>query len=162
MFVSQEPTSGLDSSTAWSIVQHLKSETVSKNRIVVSTIHQPSSQIFHEFDKLLLITDGKVFGRSYNEFILVAQKAIKDCKVKFQSAHNSLFLELYKSLAAYCKKAQDKTFKNLRFVCLLLSDGIFSDVGKSQVYRYIQSAELFKLHPYFKFLFLITHLNMSL
>ena len=54
-----EPTSGLDSFTA-SIVINLLLLQAKKGRTVISTIHQPSSDIFHMFDKLLLMSDGYI------------------------------------------------------------------------------------------------------
>lgn len=54
-----EPTSGLDSFTARVVIGLLLQQT-KKGRTVISTIHQPSSDIFHMFDKLLLMSDGKI------------------------------------------------------------------------------------------------------
>ncbi|CAB1099125.1 ABC [Ectocarpus sp. CCAP 1310/34] len=52
-----EPTSGLDSSTALSITHVLRTLT-RKGMIVVCSIHQPRSNIFSEFDKVLLLSKG--------------------------------------------------------------------------------------------------------
>jgi ABC-type multidrug transport system ATPase subunit len=54
-----EPTSGLDSFQALSLVQTLE-DLAQKGRIVLAVIHQPSSAIFKLFNKLLLLTKGKV------------------------------------------------------------------------------------------------------
>ncbi len=56
----QEPTSGLDSALASRMVQTLRSFSTDNNKTVVSTIHQPSSHVFHMFDQVLLIGDGQV------------------------------------------------------------------------------------------------------
>ena len=60
MYLLQEPTSGLDYKTAFSLVKTLKNYTEVWNKTVVATIHQPSSQIFFFFDMLLLMCDGHV------------------------------------------------------------------------------------------------------
>ncbi|XXG71722.1 hypothetical protein AAC387_Pa07g0984 [Persea americana] len=64
MLFLDEPTSGLDSTTAQQIVSLLL-ELVQRGRTVVMTIHQPSSNIFYMFHKVLLLCDGNpvYFGR---------------------------------------------------------------------------------------------------
>lgn len=52
-----EPTSGLDSYAAYSIVNTLK-DLARLGCTVISTIHQPSSEVFHLFDRVLLLTSG--------------------------------------------------------------------------------------------------------
>ena len=52
-----EPTSGLDSFTAQKIVSLLV-DFASKGKTVIATIHQPNSDTFKLFPKLLLLMDG--------------------------------------------------------------------------------------------------------
>ncbi|KAK4152728.1 ABC-2 type transporter-domain-containing protein [Chaetomidium leptoderma] len=52
-----EPTSGLDSQTAWSICKLLR-RLADNGQAVLCTIHQPSSQLFEMFDRLLLLEKG--------------------------------------------------------------------------------------------------------
>lgn len=59
-----EPTSGLDSQTSFKIVSLIKKIAIEKNIIVCCTIHQPSSNIFNLFDKLIIIERGNLV---YNE-----------------------------------------------------------------------------------------------
>ena len=54
-----EPTSGLDSFTAKRIVKMLVG-LAEKGKAVISTIHQPSSDTFKEFDRLLLLAEGNI------------------------------------------------------------------------------------------------------
>ncbi|KAJ3313222.1 ATP-binding cassette sub- G member 1 [Blyttiomyces sp. JEL0837] len=54
-----EPTSGLDTFTAYSVVNTLKNLACT-GRTVVATIHQPSSEVFHLFDDLLLMAEGRI------------------------------------------------------------------------------------------------------
>eukprot|EP00659_Diplonema_papillatum_P002331 gene2331-3611_t len=52
-----EPTSGLDSHSAFEVVKHLRALAKSGSTIVC-TIHQPSSEVFDVFNKVLLLRDG--------------------------------------------------------------------------------------------------------
>ncbi|ORY44120.1 hypothetical protein BCR33DRAFT_717206 [Rhizoclosmatium globosum] len=57
-----EPTSGLDTFTAFSVIQTLRSIAHNDGRTIVATIHQPSSEIYHLFDDLLLLADGRIIN----------------------------------------------------------------------------------------------------
>jgi ABC-type multidrug transport system ATPase subunit/ABC-type multidrug transport system permease subunit len=54
-----EPTTGLDSVSAYKVVKLITEEAKLNNRIIIFTIHQPSSEIFKLFDNLLLLSEGK-------------------------------------------------------------------------------------------------------
>lgn len=60
-----EPTSGLDSTTALRTVQMLQ-DIAEAGKTVITTIHQPSSRLFHKFDKLILLGKGSLlyFGKA--------------------------------------------------------------------------------------------------
>ena len=82
-----EPTTGLDSATAFNVLEIMKS--LAKNgRTVISTIHQPSSEIFDMFDKLLLLVQGELiyqvdlnknifFGRANTKYCIFFKKNIR-------------------------------------------------------------------------------------
>lgn len=57
LLLLDEPTSGLDSTTALQIVKLLKHEA-KKGMTIVCTIHQPSSDIYSQFDRLMMLSDG--------------------------------------------------------------------------------------------------------
>ncbi|XP_007020427.2 PREDICTED: ABC transporter G family member 26 [Theobroma cacao] len=57
LLLLDEPTSGLDSTSANKLIQILQG-VAKAGRTVITTIHQPSSRMFHMFDKLLLISEG--------------------------------------------------------------------------------------------------------
>nr|KAJ0200318.1 hypothetical protein LSAT_V11C600308510 [Lactuca sativa] len=61
-----EPTSGLDSASAFFVVQALRSVARDGRRTVVSSIHQPSSEVFALFDDLFLLSGGETvfFGEA--------------------------------------------------------------------------------------------------
>ncbi|XP_067673746.1 uncharacterized protein [Haliotis asinina] len=61
-----EPTTGLDASTACDLMSLLKRYTCDYNKTVLVSIHQPSSRMYYMFTKLMLLTKGKVayFGQT--------------------------------------------------------------------------------------------------
>uniref|UniRef100_A0A8D9A8A2 Protein white n=1 Tax=Cacopsylla melanoneura TaxID=428564 RepID=A0A8D9A8A2_9HEMI len=54
-----EPTSGLDSFMAQNVVTVLKN-MANKKKTIICTIHQPSSEVYAMFDKILLMAEGRV------------------------------------------------------------------------------------------------------
>ena len=60
-----EPTSGLDSLTSFVIMRFLKKQAEERGKTIITTIHQPNSDIFHLFDKLVLLTDGNIIYQDY-------------------------------------------------------------------------------------------------
>ncbi|CAF0894342.1 unnamed protein product [Rotaria sp. Silwood1] len=53
-----EPTSELDSTSAVSLMDVLR-DLAMQGKTIITSIHQPSSQIFQSFDQLILLADGK-------------------------------------------------------------------------------------------------------
>lgn len=60
-----EPTSGLDSASAFFVVQSLRN-IARDGRTVISSVHQPSSEVFALFDDLFLLSGGETvyFGEA--------------------------------------------------------------------------------------------------
>ena len=54
-----EPTTGLDSKSALDIGKLLRS-MAQGGRTLLSTIHQPSSELLHQFDKVLILNKGQI------------------------------------------------------------------------------------------------------
>lgn len=59
LLLCDEPTSGLDSFMAHSVLKVLKGMTL-KGKTIILTIHQPSSELYCLFDKILLVAEGRV------------------------------------------------------------------------------------------------------
>ncbi|WAR01372.1 AB22G-like protein [Mya arenaria] len=83
-----EPTSGLDSSIALSLINQLKWFASRYNKTVIVTIHQPSSQIYHLFDSLLLLTHGQVayFGEAHEKPLKFMEKIDRICNPLYNPA----------------------------------------------------------------------------
>lgn len=61
-----EPTTGLDSYNAIVVIQKLKI-IAQLGKIVLASIHQPSSQLFHYLDNITLIAEGKLVFQGTKE-----------------------------------------------------------------------------------------------
>ncbi|KAK3770917.1 hypothetical protein RRG08_036516 [Elysia crispata] len=59
IFFCDEPTSSLDSFMAQSIVQTLQTMAL-RGRVILCTIHQPSSELFAAFSQVLILSEGRV------------------------------------------------------------------------------------------------------
>lgn len=59
LLLLDEPTSGLDATTALHLARTLR-RLASGGRAICSTLHQPSSRIFQQLDRLMLLADGHV------------------------------------------------------------------------------------------------------
>ncbi|KAJ8555256.1 hypothetical protein K7X08_012752 [Anisodus acutangulus] len=57
LLLLDEPTSGLDSTNALRILTTVK-RLADGGRTVITTIHQPSSRLYHMFDKVVLLSEG--------------------------------------------------------------------------------------------------------
>ena len=57
LMILDEPTSGLDSHTSTKIIQLMRTEAY-RGMTVIATIHQPSSEIFLMFDRVIILSEG--------------------------------------------------------------------------------------------------------
>ena len=82
-----EPTTGLDSAMAQGVVQVLN-ELAQQGRTIVYTIHQPSSDVFSLFHRILLLAKGRMafqgtkeealkFFKRYVRFFFFRKKTCK-------------------------------------------------------------------------------------
>ncbi|XP_045173292.2 uncharacterized protein LOC123534894 [Mercenaria mercenaria] len=92
-----EPTSGLDSSTALSLIRQMKTFAAQYNKTIIVSIHQPSSQIYHMFDSLLLLANGKVayYGGAHKEPLDFLEQVGFKCDAMYNPA--DFFLEVLKA-----------------------------------------------------------------
>jgi ABC-type multidrug transport system ATPase subunit len=59
LMLLDEPTSGLDAAASYHVMQHVKVLAKDFGICVVCTIHQPSSTIYKQFDKVMLLSQGR-------------------------------------------------------------------------------------------------------
>ena len=76
-----EPTSGLDSFMAKNLINCLNN--IKNDMMIILTIHQPSLYIYHIFDKIYLLKDGKLIyndtpNNSYDYFIELGYQCPKN------------------------------------------------------------------------------------
>ena len=57
LMLMDEPTSGLDSSTSLRIARLLRQEAA-RGMGILATIHQPSSELLFQFDRVILLSEG--------------------------------------------------------------------------------------------------------
>lgn len=65
-----EPTSGLDSVLAESVMKFLQKLALEEGKTIICTVHQPSSQVYAMFDRILLMSEGKVIFLGESDQIL--------------------------------------------------------------------------------------------
>ena len=58
IIILDEPTSSLDSTSAAALMELLVSLAHDHGKTIITSIHQPSSSVFHAFDKVLFLVDG--------------------------------------------------------------------------------------------------------
>ncbi|RGB42727.1 P-loop containing nucleoside triphosphate hydrolase protein [Rhizophagus diaphanus] len=108
-----EPTSGLDSSLALEITKILKEFAVKQKKTIIMVVHQPSSQVFEIFDKLMVMADGRMvyFGERAGVVDYLADQGYK-CPPNFNLANYALELLndntiKQKLINAYTHKTRD-------------------------------------------------------
>jgi ABC-type multidrug transport system ATPase subunit len=68
LMLLDEPTSGLDAASASSVIAALKEVCVNSNVVAITTIHQPSQAVFHEFSQVMFMANGRTayYGETAN------------------------------------------------------------------------------------------------
>jgi hypothetical protein len=69
VLVLDEPTSGLDSVSASRLIKLLKNLAETEQTTIVASIHQPSSALYHSFDQVCVLANGRqlYFGPGGNK-----------------------------------------------------------------------------------------------
>lgn len=111
MLLCDEPTSGLDSFMAHSVLQVLKRMAL-KEKTIILTIHQPSSELFGLFDKLLLMAEGRVaFLGTPNEAVDFFTQMNAPCPLNYNPA------DYYVQLLAIVPGKDEESRETIRKIC---------------------------------------------
>lgn len=111
LLLCDEPTSGLDSFMAHNVLQVLKN-LAQKDKTIIVTIHQPSSEIFCMFDKLLLMANGRVAflgtPTEANEFFTSLEAP---CPINYNPA------DFYVERLAVVPGNEEESLETIRKIC---------------------------------------------
>ncbi|KAJ8622721.1 hypothetical protein MRB53_031250 [Persea americana] len=104
-----EPTSGLDTASAFFVTQMLRNMAYG-GRTIISSIHQPSSEVFALFDDLILLSNGEnvYFGEAYGSLRIRSREreASADPLSRMGTSQiRAMLVEKYKS-SEYAAKAR--------------------------------------------------------
>lgn len=87
-----EPTSGLDSYSAYTVVQVLN-DMVHQDKVVIATIHQPSSEVFDLFSRVYIMANGSLVYNGYkNELTKYLSFRGFVCKEMYNPSDYIMFL----------------------------------------------------------------------
>jgi len=103
-----EPTTGLDSYNAFEVVNNICQLAKKDNKLIIFTIHQPSSEIFSLLDKVCILADGKTiyFGpqdKSLNCFETIFKLP---CKINYNPFEH--FMEMTTLNCIFNEQVRDK------------------------------------------------------
>ncbi|CAG0879460.1 unnamed protein product, partial [Darwinula stevensoni] len=111
-----EPTSGLDSFLAQQVVALMKS-LAEKGKTVVSIVHQPSSEIFAMFDRILLLAEGRTaFTGMSNDAVSFFQRMGYECPSNYNPA------DFYIHTLAIVPGAEEERRERVSFICDAFGD----------------------------------------
>ena len=140
---ADESTSGLDSTTALSIIKLLKS-LAKDGRTIILSIHQPSSAIFMMCDRLTLLSGGQTaFHGSMSEIAEFLEQMGSPCPMHFNLADHLMdlstgegaygMIKFYSSSVSKGYQAEGKVCKASSVSSLLDALAMSGTVGSRQV-----------------------------
>nr|UOU03353.1 ATP-binding cassette subfamily G-like 2 [Brachionus rubens] len=118
-----EPTSGLDSFMASSVMDSMKN-LAKQGKTIICTIHQPSSEIYQEFDKLCLLAEGRL---AYLGDLNGAVQFFKSQSMFLPRNFNPA--DFYIRKLAVIPSDREKCLKSVNKIC----DGFLSSSFKTQI-----------------------------
>jgi len=103
-----EPTTGLDSYNAFEVVNNICKLAKKDNKLIIFTIHQPSSEIFGLLDKLCILADGKTIYFGPQDKCLSCFETIfkLPCKINYNPFEH--FMEMTTLNCIFNEQVRDK------------------------------------------------------
>lgn len=124
-----EPTSGLDSTSAVALMSLLVSLAHDHGKTVITSIHQPSSAVFHKFDSLLFLADGcVVYHGSPKESLLYCQKLGYACPNGYNAADHWMDLLVEDSAIPTNSVKEEKKEEEISSSFPILLSNVHDDV----------------------------------
>mmetsp|Transcript_14704 Transcript_14704/g.32159 ORF Transcript_14704/g.32159 Transcript_14704/m.32159 type:complete len:649 (-) Transcript_14704:1948-3894(-) len=77
VIILDEPTSGLDAASAASIMSFISELTKKEKFIMIFTIHQPSTSVYNSFDRIMLLSAGRMAFCGDRDYVLPYFESIK-------------------------------------------------------------------------------------
>lgn len=156
ILILDEPTSGLSTRDSESIVQ-LLSELRDQGKIIISTIHQPNSAIFHSFDNVLLMDKGGVqvfFGPSSDAFNYFKEELDQidnqTLNMKMKQELPELFFAIidYRDIEderVFDSEYWEKKYRDFSFIQALTPRNVTPEANQSQIQKPPQKNSVRKL-----------------
>ncbi|OXA56819.1 protein white isoform X2 [Folsomia candida] len=111
LWFCDEVTSGLDSYMASNVIELLK-EMASKGKTIICTIHQPSSEVYAMFDRVLLMAEGR------SAFLGDAKEAVEFFKLQgYPCPPNYNPADFFIQTLAIQSGIEEECLKNVRQIC---------------------------------------------
>lgn len=131
-----EPTSGLDSFMALNVVQVLKTLAQS-GRTVISTIHQPSSEIYALFDKVIFLSEGRIAFQGTPD-----EADIFFSSIKAPCPHNYNPADYYIELLAIVPGEEESCRQAVNMICSAYNKSEFGEKIKVTTANIMSKMEL--------------------
>lgn len=139
LLLCDEPTSGLDSFMASNVLQVLKG-LANKGKTIIITIHQPSSELFNLFDKILLMAEGSV---AFLGTPMQASQFFTDLGIPCPSNYNPA--DYFVQKLAIAPNAEAECRANIKTICDTFANSSIAKGVNDQIV--IHRAESLYLHP---------------
>lgn len=126
-----EPTTGLDATSALKLVELLKKWAVEKQKIVILSIHQPSEQIFGLFDQVTVLYEAKQIyygetgkiesffsekGLVRKEYVQLPEFIVHLCDKEFQKNNSTLLFNENSIFPEKAEKNSDTSVEKNEFI----------------------------------------------